>query len=114
VAKEYDITIDQGATFKLDLVWRDSAGDPIDLTDYSARMQVRQSVRSDTTELNLVSPADIALGGLAGTIAVTASATDTAAMTIKRGVYDLEVVSASGVVTRLLQGAVEVSKEVTR
>jgi hypothetical protein len=46
----------------------------------------------------------IALGGSAGTITLTISATDTAALTAGRGVYDLELVSGSGIVTRLLQG----------
>ncbi len=43
------------------------------------------------------------------------SATTTAALTAPfSGVYDLELVSAGGVVTRLLQGAATVSPEVTR
>jgi len=42
------------------------------------------------------------------------AAADTGAITWQRGKYDLELVSSTGVVTRLLYGDVEVSKEVTR
>jgi hypothetical protein len=54
------------------------------------------------------------LGGAAGTITLTISATDTAALTSGRGVYDLELVSGSGIVTRLLQGVATISRNVTR
>jgi hypothetical protein len=45
---------------------------------------------------------------------LTISATDTAALTAGRGVYDLELVSGSGIVTRLLQGVATISRNVTR
>jgi hypothetical protein len=114
-AGEHDITIEQGATFQLSLLWEDSAGDPVNVTGYSARMQVREKYTSTTTLLSLTSVAgDIVLGGAAGTIVVTASATATAAIDEKRGVYDLEMVSPSGTVTRLIRGCVTITPEVTR
>jgi hypothetical protein len=115
VASTYDILIEQGATFMLSAIWRDAGGSPIDLTGYTARMQVRQKVTSANAELSLTSQAgDITLGDEAGTIVVLVSAGDTAALSIRRGVYDLELESTSGVVTRLLEGVVTVSPEVTR
>jgi hypothetical protein len=45
---------------------------------------------------------------------LTISATDTAALTAGRGVYDLELVAANGTVTRLLQGVVTISRNITR
>jgi hypothetical protein len=60
-----------------------------------------------------VSPTDIVLNTALHTITLTISATDTAAFAWKKGVYDLELVSASGVVTALLTGSVTVTKEVT-
>lgn len=114
-AGEHDITIEQGATFQMSLLWKDSAGDPVNVTGYTARMQVREKVTSTTTLLSLTSDAgDIVLGGTAGTIDVTASATATAAIDEKRGVYDIELVSPGGIVTRLLKGCVTISPEVTR
>lgn len=114
-AAEYDIYIEQGSTFMLSMVWKDSGDTPVDVTGYKARMQVRKSHGSDDIQLDGSSDTgEIVLGGSAGTIEVAFSASDTAALTITGGVYDLEVEDAAGKVTRLLQGAAEISKEVTR
>ncbi len=111
----FNITINQGATFELTITWKDSAGTAINLTGYTARMQVRETYSSTSTIVSLTSGSGITLGGAAGTIAILISATTTAALTAPfSGVYDLELVSAGGVVTRLLQGAATVSPEVTR
>ena len=115
LGNSFDLTINQGATFELTVTWKDSAGTAINLTGYSARMQVRETYSSSTSIVSLTSGAGITLGGAAGTIAIVVSATTTAALTAPfSGVYDLELVSAGGVVTRLLQGAATVSPEVTR
>lgn len=111
----YNITIEQGSTFTLNLTWKDSSGAAINITGYTARMQVRKSVDAASTTLSLTSGAgDITLGGAAGTISITVSAASTASIASGNYVYDLELVSGAGVVTRLLQGAVTVSPEVTR
>jgi hypothetical protein len=110
----YDITIEQGATFQLSATWKDSAGVPVNLTGYSARMQVRPSYESEETLASLTSAGgNITLGGALGTIIATISATDTQKLNIQEGVYDLEL-EIGGVVTRLLQGKATISWEVTR
>jgi tRNA threonylcarbamoyladenosine modification (KEOPS) complex Pcc1 subunit len=113
-AMTYDILIEQGATFSESMVYKDQ-GVAINLTGYTARMQVRSTLESATTVVELTTANDrIALGGTAGTITLTISATDTAGLTAGRGVYDLELVSGSGIVTRLLQGVATISRNVTR
>jgi hypothetical protein len=78
-------------------------------------MQVRETYSSTTPIVSLTNGAGITLGGAAGTIAIVISATTTAALAAPfSGVYDLEIVSAGGVVTRLVQGTATVSAEVTR
>ena len=64
--------------------------------------------------MSLVSPTGITLGGALGTVLATISATATKELTIQEGVYDLELESSGGVVTRLLQGKATISREVTR
>lgn len=111
----YDITIEQGATFRLSLAWKDSTGVPVNLTGYSARMQVRRSHGDGVAQLDLsTGNGSITLGGAGGTIEVVASASATDAMTARSGVYDLELESAAGVVTRLMEGKVTVMPSVTR
>jgi len=113
-AGQHDITIEQGATFQLNLVWTYD-GDPIDLTGYTARMQVRRTHKSDSALLSFTTEnGAITLGGVAGTIAIQGAATLTDDVPAKPCVYDLEMVSAGGIVTRLIEGAATVTPEVTR
>ena len=113
-ATTYDLLIEQGATFSQLVTYKES-GVAVNLTGYTARMQVRSTLESATSVVELTTAnGRIALGGAAGTITLTISATDTAALTAGRGVYDLELVSGSGIVTRLLQGVATISRNVTR
>lgn len=115
MAGEYDLEFLQGETYTKQFIWKDSAGANVNLTGYTARMQVRQSKSSDTVLLELTTEnGRITLGGAAGTIDLNLTATTTAAITWRRGLYDIELVASNGVVTRLLEGEVTVSKEVTR
>jgi len=109
------ITIEQGATFKPVLTWRDQVGGLIDLTGYIARMHIRNEI-TDTEFLYEATSANtkIILGDAAGTITFDFPASDTALMSFDEAVYDLELESSGGEVTRLLQGDVYLSPEVTR
>ena len=111
-AGTYNITADQGATFTRTITWTDGTN-PINLTGYTARMQVRATIDSTTVALELTtSNGRISLGGSAGTVTLTVPA---ATMTLDgQYVYDLELISGSGVVTRLVQGTFTVRAEVTR
>ena len=110
----YDITIEQGATFTLSLTWKDSTDAPVNITGYTARMQVRENYEAESTLVSLTSSGgDIVLGGALGTIAITIAASVTQLLQLDEAVYDLELVNGA-TVTRLLQGKATVSREVTR
>jgi hypothetical protein len=109
-----NLTFSQGATWKLSMTYTNSTGDPIDLTNYAARMQARPSYESDTTVLNLANGTGITLGGTAGTINLLVAATTTATIGAAQYVYDLEIASASNEVTRVIEGTLQVTPEVTR
>lgn len=112
---DYNLTIRQGGTFSRVLTWKDDAGDEINLTGYTARMQVRASHSSADVLLSLTTEnSRITLGGVAGTITLSLLAADTAALTWEWGVYDLELISGGGLVYPLLEGRVRVDREVTR
>lgn len=115
-AANYDITIEQGATFPLSIIWKDDSGTPINLDGYTARMQVRKSSQSDEVILNLTSnesDLSITLGGEDGTIDILIPAEVTAGLEVRRAVYDLELVNDPEI-TRLIQGSVTISPEVTK
>lgn len=115
MAAEHDITIEQGATFQLNLVWRDASNTPIDLTGYTARMQVKRRYADTTPLLNFTTEnGAITLGGTNGTVQVVGLATVTDDVPAKVCVYDLELVSPTGFVKRLVQGTAVVTPEVTK
>lgn len=114
-AATYDFEIEQGATRIVPLVWKDSSGNPVNLTGASARMQVRRSAADTEVLLEMsTSNSRISVAALEGKINLIFSASVTAALKWRRGQYDLEVTSGDGSVTRLMQGEITVSPEITR
>lgn len=112
----YKITVEQGATYSQTFTWKINKS-PVDLTSYTARMKVRDPKRQPSINqiIYLTSAANggITLGGAAGTILINVSAVTTASLTAGKYLYDLELVSSSGFVTRLIKGQFIVSDEVT-
>jgi hypothetical protein len=109
-----DILIEQGATFRHTLLVK-QGGLPFDLTSYTVRMQVRRSYSVEALLLELTeSNGRILVDPEEGRIDLSIDAEDTEALSFKDGVYDLEIESVGGEVTRLLQGVVTLSPEVTR
>jgi hypothetical protein len=123
VAGKYNITCQQGSTFDLLMTLRypdpDSPEiDPTyinwDLTGYTARMQVRKYVDSATTVISLTTENQrIVLGGETGTLQLFIRAEDTRTITTS-GFYDIEIISPSNEVDRIIEGTFTLSPEVTR
>lgn len=112
-AAEYNIYCDQGSTLSLSLTYKDSNEAPVNLTGYTARMQVRTEPNASSTLLSLTSGSGITLGGSAGTIAIQVPASTTEALPNGNFIYDLEIVTGS-TVTKLIRGAFRVRAEVTK
>jgi hypothetical protein len=111
----YNATIDQGATWSVTVLYKNSDGTAINLTGFTAAMQVRQQYSSETAELTLSSPSNgIVITGATGTVLITISAAQTRALEEGYYVYDVELTSPSALVTRLIQGQLTVAPEVTR
>lgn len=88
---------------------------PVDMNGYSARFQIRASIDATGTPLvALTSSAGITIDNTAKTITVTIAATATDDLSFTNGVYELEMESGTGVVTRLVSGPVVVEGEVVR
>ena len=87
---------------------------PVDLTGYTARMQIRAKLESDIVLLSLTTEnGGIVINNTTKTITLVIAATDTTTITWLTGVYSLELISGSTVST-LITGNVTVKKEVTR
>jgi hypothetical protein len=88
---------------------------PQPLTGFTARMAIKDKVggtqllRLDTS----TTPIRITIDTANSVITLSIAAADTLAITWTTGVYDLELVSAAGVVTTLLSGTVTITPAVT-
>lgn len=120
-AANYTMEIEQGATFSLFMTLRDSEEEPIDLTGYTGRGQMRELVESSTKYDFTVSFNEDATDGimkilmpatLTTTLPVQPSNSYTRAKTAF--CYDVELIKADGTILRVLQGIANVSPEVTR
>jgi len=119
-AGQYNFTIEQGATLKKQFTYKDSAGAEVDLANHNARMQIRSSIGSGDKIADLDNDTKGGLRILAatgslvsGTIELHIHADSSSLYTFDQAVYDLEIHSGD-TVTRLLQGRIKLSKEVTR
>jgi hypothetical protein len=114
MAVQYNVEIDQGADWFLNVTYEQPAGTPVNITGYTSALQLRSLPTDATAVLSLATGSGITITGASGLVAVHATAAQTRA--IDEGVYyyDLEITSQSGIVTRLVQGQAYVSAEVTR
>lgn len=90
---------------------------PSDLTNYTARMHIREEVDSPTTIWEgSTGTGEITINASLGKVTFTIPASVTATFDFDSAVYDLEIVddSVEPVVTRILEGTVELCDEVTR
>jgi hypothetical protein len=86
---------------------------PSDLAGFTARMKIKSRIGGTTyIELTTVN-SRIVVDDAAKTITLLLEAADTEALAFTRGVYDLEMVSPTGVVTTIAEGQVRVTREAT-
>lgn len=110
-AGKYDIVIDQGSSFALDLTVQEE-GAAKNLSTYNVRAQLRPTITSSTLTATFTGAV---LNASAGTLQISLSPTQTAAIGPGKYYYDVEIfTSADAVVTRLIQGSAIVTPEVTR
>ena len=112
---EYNLTIYKGQDLEEEFTYK--AGEPavpVNLTGYSARMQIKKSYASAAVATLTTENGGIVLGGATGKVGLYLGNAATSALAITAGVYDLELVAPSGRVRRFMMGEVEVSPEVTK
>jgi len=126
IAGIYNITCEQGSTFEriLELEQPDLVTDPtgqtyedFDLSGFTARMQVRRTIESASAMVTLTTE-NLGLeinptGDTVNLIRMFMSDAVTASITTS-GVYDLEIISQEGFVSRVIRGSFNLIPEVTR
>ena len=112
----HHFVIEQGATFSKILTLKDSAGTVINLTGYSAgEMDLRTNHDASATFLTLTTAnSRMALGGTAGTVTLTITASDTSDLDVQDGVFDLELTDSSSNIYRIIEGTFQVRPQVSK
>lgn len=114
-AANYDFVIEQGTTFVKTLSWLDKNKTPINLTGYTAKMQIRPSESSSTVLLELSTTNGLlSITPLTGTIYILLDKITTAGFKWRLGVYDLLLTSIDGNAKKLIKGEINVAPGVTR
>lgn len=88
---------------------------PVDLSNYSARMQIRESVDSDVVIYTATTDnGDISLDNMLKTITITIPASATTEFTFSTAVYSVELYTPAGKVVPFIAGNLTLVPEVTR
>lgn len=112
VPGKYNILCPQGSTFDLTMTYYVD-DEPVNLTTYSAKMQVRENYSSSNVIVELSSDNDLITLHSDGRIVLTISDHVTEGFIAKDYVYDLEL-GQNGNVHRIIEGKFVVTPEVTR
>ena len=111
-AGTYRMVCEQGATFERVFTLTDESSQPLDLSGFTARMDVRPEVDSNEIYLTLTTE-NGRLAIVDNVLTVSISAEETATIP-EDGVYDIELIAEDDTVTRLLKGTFKLDPEVTR
>ena len=106
-----NIVVDQGSDFSTTITVRDNAGAVLNLTNYIGAAQIRKHYTSTTaTSMNVVfeTPREN------GQISLKLTRAQTAGLSDGRYVYDVEVTDSANTRSRLVEGIVTVTPQVTR
>jgi hypothetical protein len=105
-----NLTVDQGSTFSASIDITDTENNLLNLTGYTVAGQIRKTYDSSTAVDFTGSVSNAVLGE----VTISLTATQTNALIAGRYVYDVEITSAGGTVTRVIEGQVEVTPGVTQ
>ena len=109
MAIKANIIIDQGSSFSTSINLTDTSEDAIDLTGFQGAAQMRKHYTSTT-----YTPFVVQIVPSTGSIKLSLSSTTTATLVAGRYVYDVELTSSDGVISRIVEGIVTVTPNVTR
>ncbi len=114
----YPFQVLAGSDFAEPIFYQNEDGTPVNLTGYTAALQVRRTTASPTPALSLATGTGLTLTPLEGKILVTITQEQGRALCLDNArttyLYDLEITSPGSLVTRILEGRLVVLPEVTR
>jgi hypothetical protein len=109
MAIKANLVIDQGATFSVDFNLTDENDDVLNLNGFTSRSQMRKWYTSSNAAATFTTSIDVDTG----VVTLELTAVQTSGITAGRYVYDVELINGA-VVSRVVEGVVTVTPEVTR
>lgn len=110
----YNIKVHQGETWSMTATIKDDNDTAVDLTDYTAKMQIRNKPGGTLLKELATGGSGITINASTGEVALAMTATETAALAFREGVYDLYIESSSNTRTYLIKGRFTVAQRVTQ
>lgn len=106
-----NLIADQGSNFSTIVTVEDNSGSPLDLTGYNFAGQIRKTYSSSSAvNFNIIGLLPLSNGE----VQLSLTSEQTNSMKAGRYVYDFEIISSTSVVTRVLEGQLEITPSVTR
>lgn len=109
MAIKANLVVDQGSTFSATIDLTDPSGNIFNLTNYTVAAQMRKNY-SSSTAINFTANHTSGSGEIQ--LSLTSSVTNN--LSPGRYLYDVEITSPGGVVTRVVEGIVTVTPGITR
>lgn len=104
----------EGDTLEMSFNWKDSDGSYFDLTQYTARMQIKKKDTDPNALVTLTNGDGITLGDGYANLYVLLTKEQTAALGKGKYVYDIELTDDSGKVNTLVAGIIVLLQSVTQ
>jgi hypothetical protein len=105
-----NLYIDQGSFFRTYVTVSAANGTPLELTNYTVASQMRKSYQSSTA-YNFTSSIS---SPIQGRVRIELSSEQSRVIPAGRYLYDIEVLSPSGERTRVVEGIVTITPEITK
>jgi len=114
-AGRYDIQMRTNETFSMQLVYKDRNKLPIDITGYTAHMQVRNKPGGNVLILDSNNVGNsITVDGPNGVVNVEFGVDNMLGVTAQKGAYDLALIDPADKPAVVVEGTVAIIKGVTR
>jgi hypothetical protein len=108
MAQKLNLIVDQGTTFATSFTVNDDAGNPIDFTNYTGYGQMRKHYTSTNAVAFTVT------ANSSGGVTLELNSNTTNSIEAGRYVYDVELVAPANTTSRVVEGIVTVTPQVTR
>jgi hypothetical protein len=114
MAGQKNFEVDQNTTFTFTVEYKDNDGDPINLTNCSAKMQVRDTKGGSQLAFSLTSPSGgIIIDAALGKLTIKMTPTQTSKLFYPKSSYDIMLTDSNLNKTKLLEGFITLSRSVT-